>query len=117
MRGGLDDALERMARREALRRRASEVPASPSATVEEVVQAARRAVARDPELSVTVTVTYRGRSSAVRVRDEGGEVTVVVAPALPEHLAPPERVAEVEPPRPQSAASQLAELLRRSDAD
>ncbi len=147
MPGGLDDALARMARREELRRRATQAaegaaqaaegatqpaasaaqpavgalqptvgaaqaPASPGETVEELVQAARRAVARDPELSVTVTVTYRGRTSAVRVRKEGGEVTVAVAPAQPER---PHEV-EVTAHEPASAASQLAELLRKSGA-
>jgi hypothetical protein len=127
MRGGLDDALARMARMEEMRRRAAEPaanpgatqgfrhraaepPATPGAVVEELVQAARGAVARDRELSITVTVAYRGRTSAVRVERLDGEVTVTVVPAQPREVeaAPP------EPPEPPSAASQLAELLRQS---
>jgi hypothetical protein len=112
MRDGLDDALARMARREELRRRVSDATASPGVAVEEVVQAARRAVLRDRELALTVTVMYRGRTSAVRVQDEDGEVTVTVAPAGSE------RVREVGPhPAPPTAASQLAELLRQSEGD
>lgn len=139
MPGGLDDALARMARREELRRRATQAavsatqptvsttqpavgtgqpPGSPGETVEELVQAARRAVVRDPELSVTVTVTYRGRTSAVRVRKEGDEVSVTVTPVQsPEQPLQAEGPREVtEPESPSSAASQLAELLRNSDA-
>jgi hypothetical protein len=147
MPGGLDDALARMARREELRRRATQPavgtaqpaaagtqpavgtaqppagavqpPGSPGETVEELVQAARRAVVRDPDLAVMVTVTYRGRTSAVQVREEGGEVTVTVTPVPPEpprEVAPPEPPREVAPPEPPSAASQLAELLRQSNS-
>jgi hypothetical protein len=101
-----------MARWEALRRRVADAPTSPGAAVEEVVLAARRAVGRDPELTITVTVAYRGRTSAVRVREEDGEVTVTVAPGQPEHV----RAVEAGPP-PSSAASQLAELLRQPDSD
>lgn len=127
MRGGLDDALARMARMEELRRRAAEPAATPGAVqdfrrraaepaatpgavVEELVQAARRAVGRDRELSITVTVAYRGRTSAVRVESLDGEVAVTVVPAPP-------REVEAAPPEPQSAASQLAELLRQSEPD
>lgn len=146
MRGGLDDALARMARREELRRRVSDAQASPAAALEEVVQAARRAVIRDPELSVTVTVAYRGRTSALRVEYENGEVTVTVPGGRPEPIrpiemvppAPPRPVMSPPPPPPpvpapsppsplaptplptippQSAASQLAELLRHSDTE
>jgi hypothetical protein len=105
-----------MARMEELRRRAADPPASPGTVVEELVQAARRAVGRDSELAITVTVAYRGRTSAVRVENQDGEVTVTVAPAQPEQPraveAPPPA-----PPAPQSAASQLAELLRQADPD
>jgi hypothetical protein len=80
MRGGLDDALARLARREELRRRVADPPASPGAAVEEVIQAARRAVGRDRELSVTLTVAYRGRTSTVRVQDHNGEVMVSISP-------------------------------------
>jgi hypothetical protein len=116
MRGGLDDALARMARMEELRRRASDPPTSPGAVVEELVQAARRAVGRDRELAITVTVAYRGRTSAVRVENQDGEVAVTVSPAEPEWpraVEPP----PAPPPPPPSAASQLAELLRQSDTD
>jgi hypothetical protein len=113
-----------MARMEELRRRATEPPASPGTVVEELVQAARRAVDRDRELAITVTVEYRGRTSAVRVEQQGGEITVTVVPEQREPRGPaeaspavpptpPEPVAPSAPAEP-SAASQLAELLRRS---
>ena len=89
MRGGLDDALARLARREELRRRVADPPASPGAAVEEVIQAARRAVSRDRELSVTLTVAYRGRTSTVRVQDHNGEVMVSISPG---QSAPPRAV-------------------------
>jgi hypothetical protein len=135
MRGGLDDALARMARMEELRRRAADPPASPGTIVEELVQAARRAVGRDSELAITVTVAYRGRTSAVRVENQDGEVTVTVAPAQPERpraveappppqsAAPQSAASQSAPPpaasqsAPLSAASQLADLLRHSDPD
>ena len=147
MRGGLDDALARMARREELRRRVSDAQASPAAALEEVVQAARRAVGKDPELSVTVTVAYRGRTSALRVEYDNGEVTVTVPGGRPGPIRPvetppppprsvlppppapvPPSLAPASPPSPlaptplptippQTAASQLAELLRHSDTD
>jgi hypothetical protein len=141
VRGGLDDALAKMARWEELRRRTEGSSSSPSpgTAVEEVVQAARRAVERDRELSVTVEVAYRGRTSAVRVEDQNGEVTVTVdrisaepppppaasppPPEPPPASPPPPAAPPASPPPPASsppasaaqpsAAAQLAELLRQ----
>ncbi|WP_250031647.1 hypothetical protein [Paractinoplanes maris] len=60
MRGGLDDALDKLARRDELRRRATgETPGTPAA-VTELVEAVAAVVARHPELGVSVGVEGAG---------------------------------------------------------
>ncbi|GIF11298.1 hypothetical protein [Actinoplanes teichomyceticus] len=61
MRGGLDDALDKLARRDELRRRAAagESPGTPPA-VTELVEAIAGVVARHPNLGVTVGVEGAG---------------------------------------------------------
>ncbi|MCM4084919.1 hypothetical protein [Paractinoplanes hotanensis] len=60
MRGGLDDALEKLARRDELRRRATgESPGTPAA-VTELVEAIAAVVGRHPELGVSVGVEGAG---------------------------------------------------------
>lgn len=102
MRGGLDDALDRLARRDELRKRAlssSDGPAaflpangsvsssssSSSSTssdgLAEVVEVVRRVVERHPDLAVTV-YGQQGRTSAeVRIGHQDGLVRVVVVAA------------------------------------
>ncbi|MFF0375459.1 hypothetical protein [Actinoplanes missouriensis] len=60
VRGGLDDALDKLARRDELRRRASgETPGTPPA-VTELVEAIAAVISRHPELGVTVGVEGAG---------------------------------------------------------
>ncbi|MEU4562558.1 hypothetical protein AB0F72_29620 [Actinoplanes sp. NPDC023936] len=60
VRGGLDDALDKLARRDELRRRASgETPSTPPA-VTELVEAIAGVISRHPELAVTVGVEGAG---------------------------------------------------------
>lgn len=60
VRGGLDDALDKLARRDELRRRAAgETPGTPPA-VTELVEAIAGVISRHPELAVTVGVEGAG---------------------------------------------------------
>ncbi|MFI5932377.1 hypothetical protein [Actinoplanes sp. NPDC051494] len=56
MRGGLDDALDKLARRDQLRRRATGESAGTPPAVTELVEAIAAVVARHPDLGVTVGV-------------------------------------------------------------
>jgi hypothetical protein len=76
VRGELDDALARLARREELQRRRAEA-AAPDAVLDEVADALRRVVAQHPGLAVTATVTDAGGSSTVRVAWSEGSAAVV----------------------------------------
>jgi hypothetical protein len=67
VRGELDDALARLARREEFQRRRAGAAAAPDAVLDEVADALRRVVALHPGLSVTATVTDSAGSSTVRV--------------------------------------------------
>jgi hypothetical protein len=67
VRGELDDALARLARREELQRRRAGAGAAPDVILDEVADALRRVVALHPGVSVTATVTDSAGSSTVRV--------------------------------------------------
>jgi hypothetical protein len=82
MRGELDDALARMARREQLQRRVAEQAAG--GPVDEVVEAVRRVVAQHPALAVRLWVEDGSVPSLVRVAWSEGAVTVT-----PETIAAP----------------------------
>jgi hypothetical protein len=60
VRGGLDDALERLARRDELRRRAAGQAAGTPPAVTELVEAVAAVVARNPELAITMGVEGAG---------------------------------------------------------
>jgi hypothetical protein len=60
VRGGLDDALEKLARRDELRRRAAGQAAGTPAAVTELVEAVAAVVARNPELAITMGVEGAG---------------------------------------------------------
>lgn len=76
VRGELDDALARLARREELQRRRSGAADPPDAVLDEVADALRRVVAQHPGLAVTATVTDATGSSTVRVAWSDGSATV-----------------------------------------
>ncbi|WIM96311.1 hypothetical protein ACTOB_008500 [Actinoplanes oblitus] len=76
MRGGLDDALDKLARRDELRRRATgESPATPPA-VTELVEAIAAVVAKHPSLAVTVGVEGVGDPVLLQFAFAGGTVQV-----------------------------------------
>jgi hypothetical protein len=77
VRGELDDALARLARREELQRRRAGGGAAPDAVLDEVADALRRVVAQHPGLAITATVTGAGGSSTVRVAWSEGSAAVV----------------------------------------
>jgi hypothetical protein len=60
VRGGLDDALEKLARRDELRRRAAGQTTSTPPAVTELVEAVAAVVARNPELAITMGVEGAG---------------------------------------------------------
>lgn len=74
MRGGLDDALDKLARRDELRRRASG-EATPLA-VQELVEAIASVVGRNPKLEVTVGVEGVGDPTLLHFFVEDGMVRV-----------------------------------------
>lgn len=77
VRGELDDALARLARREELQRRRTGGSAAADAVLDEVAEALRSVVAQHPGLAVTATVTDAGGSHTVRVAWSDGSATVV----------------------------------------
>jgi hypothetical protein len=133
MRGELDDALARMARREELLRRRSAQPTEGSrapadgtrSPAGEVAEAVRRVVAHHPGLTVSLTVDNGTARAAIRVGWSEGMVSIAPAtePAAPVSApAPPAWPLAVKTVPPwaavtdeQSAASaaRLAELIRR----
>ncbi|GAA4681875.1 hypothetical protein Prum_053040 [Phytohabitans rumicis] len=80
MRGGLDDALDRLARMDQLRRRAQSAAGGvPTAHgLAEAIEAVRRVVERYPDLSITVYGQQGQASAEVRIEREGGVVRATV---------------------------------------
>ncbi|MEV6306066.1 hypothetical protein AB0M02_42100 [Actinoplanes sp. NPDC051861] len=76
VRGGLDDALDKLARRDELRRRATgETPGTPPA-VTELVEAIAGVISRNPNLSVTVGVEGAGEPTLLHFAFADGVVQV-----------------------------------------
>jgi len=76
VRGGLDDALDKLARRDELRRRASGEATGTPVPVTELVEAIAAVVARNPKLGVTVGVEGVGDPLLLRFFVEDGVVQV-----------------------------------------
>lgn len=97
MRGGLDDALDKLARRDELRRRAAgEANGTPPA-VTELVEAIAGVVGRYPELGVTVGVEGAGDPVLLHFAVEDGIVQVSADNTVAD------RVAEAAPKSPRHA--------------
>ena len=97
MRGGLDDALDKLARRDELRRRAAgEANGTPPA-VTELVEAIAAVVGRNPELGVTVGVEGAGDPVLLHFAVADGIVQVSADNAVAD------RVAEAAPTSPRHA--------------
>lgn len=97
MRGGLDDALDKLARRDELRRRAAGEANGTSPAVQELVEAIAAVVARNPKLGVTVGVEGAGDPVLVHFAVEDGVVQVNVDNSVAS------RVAEAAPASPRHA--------------
>jgi hypothetical protein len=94
VRGGLDDALEKLARRDELRRRAAGEATGTSPAVTELVEAIAGVVARHPELGVTVGAEGSGEPVLLHFFFAEGQVQVSADnPVQPE--APAARHADV----------------------
>jgi len=78
MRGDLDDALARLARRDQLLRRTGPGAHQATAAVNEIAAAVRHVVQRHPGLSATVRLEGVGPATEVRVGRHAGLVRVVV---------------------------------------
>jgi hypothetical protein len=76
VRGELDDALARLARREELQRRRSGEAHAPEVVLDEVADALRQVVAQHPGVAVTATVHLGTTTSTVRVAWSDGSTTV-----------------------------------------
>ncbi|WP_306214108.1 hypothetical protein [Actinoplanes sp. RD1] len=101
MRGGLDDALDRLARRDQLRRRATgEEPGTPPA-VTELVEAIAAVVGRNPELAVTVGVEGAGDPTLFHFAVEDGIVQVSADTTVARRAdEPPVDYIDVDPDEP-----------------
>jgi hypothetical protein len=101
VRGGLDDALDRLARRDQLRRRATgEDPGTPPA-VNELVEAIAAVVGRNPELAVTVGVEGAGDPTLFHFAVEDGIVQVSADTTVARRAEePPVDYIDVDPDEP-----------------
>jgi hypothetical protein len=76
VRGGLDDALDKLARRDELRRRAAGEATGTSPAVTELMEAIAAVVARHPAMGVTVGVEGAGDPLLLRFHFADGQVQV-----------------------------------------
>ncbi len=76
MRGGLDDALERLARRDRMRRRSGQQTGGPSPAVAELVEAVADVLGRNPDLQLTIGVEGAGSPQLLHIALEDGVVRV-----------------------------------------
>lgn len=90
MRGGLDDALEKLARRDELRRRAAGEATGTPPAVTELVEAIAAVVGRNPELGVTVGVEGAGDPMLLHFYSEDGVVQVNADNAIAGRAGEPE---------------------------
>jgi hypothetical protein len=97
VRGGLDDALDKLARRDELRRRTAGEATGTSPAVQELVEAIAAVVGRNPQLAVTVGVEGSGDPVLLHFAVEDGTVQVSVDNSVAS------RVAEAAPSSPRHA--------------
>jgi hypothetical protein len=97
VRGGLDDALDKLARRDELRRRAAGETTGTPPAVQELVEAIASVVGRNPRLAVTVGVEGAGEPLLLHFAVEDGVVQVNADNTVAT------RVAEAEPVQPRHA--------------
>jgi hypothetical protein len=97
VRGGLDDALDKLARRDELRRRAAGETTGTPPAVQELAEAIATVVGRNPKLAVTVGVEGAGDPVLLHFAFEDGLVQVNVDNSVAA------RVAEAAPTTPKHA--------------
>jgi hypothetical protein len=97
VRGGLDDALDKLARRDELRRRAAGEAIGTPPAVQELVEAIATVVGRNPKLAVTVGVEGAGEPLLLHFAVEDGVVQVNADTTVAA------RVTEAEPASPRHA--------------
>lgn len=93
MRGGLDDALDKLARRDELRRRAAGEATGTPPAVTELVEAIAAVVARNPQLGVTVGVEGAGDPLLLHFYFGDGQVQVNAENAVTARSDEPEAAA------------------------
>jgi hypothetical protein len=125
MRGELDDALARMARREEIKRRVAEQSADGESPADEVTEAVRRVVAQHQGLAVRLWVEDGTAGTGVRVAWRDGAVAVTPEANLdPPPAGGPEAVSWPVSGRnvpgwpaadgvADASAARLAEMIRR----
>ena len=97
MRGGLDDALDKLARRDELRRRAAGETSGPSPAVAELVEAIAAVVSRHPELGVSVGAEGAGEPVLLHFFFADGQVQVSAdTPPVAAETAPAARHADFD---------------------
>ncbi|MEV4704608.1 hypothetical protein [Actinoplanes sp. NPDC049316] len=106
MRGGLDDALDRLARRDELRRRAAGEATGTPPAVSELVEAIAAVVGRHAELAVTVGVEGAGDPVLLHFAVEDGIVQVRADNSVAHRSPEPSRddyidIDPVEEPEPE----------------
>ena len=87
VRGGLDDALDKLARRDELRRRAAGEAAGTPPAVTELIEAIAAVVARHPELGVTVGVEGAGDPVLLQFHFADGQVQVTADNSVADRAA------------------------------
>jgi hypothetical protein len=97
VRGGLDDALDKLARRDELRRRTAGEATGTSPAVQELAEAIAGVVGRNPRLAVTVGVEGSGDPVLLHFAVENGTVQVTVDNSVAS------RIAEAAPRSPRHA--------------
>lgn len=98
MRGGLDDALDRLARRDELRRRVAGEATGTTPAVTELVEAIAAVVARHPQLGVSVGADGAGEPVLLHFHFADGQVQVTAdkPPVAPVEAAPVARHVDID---------------------
>jgi hypothetical protein len=113
VRGGLDDALDKLARRDELRRRAANEATGAPAGVTELVEAIAAVVGRHPRLGVTVGVEGDGDPMVLRFFYEDGQVQVTAE----NNLAQPRADFDVEVGEPVEEFPSAYPRMSQDDQD
>lgn len=107
VRGGLDDALEKLARRNELRRRATQqAPSPPAPALTELVEAVAAVIVRHPELQVALGVEGLAAPTAVRIWLQDGQPQVSM-----EALVGPPYGPDDDVPQPPGPAAETTTVL------